>query len=96
MRYTITIASIRKSAVAAATNPLHGMSAAARQAESATVGKMCPGAADRFKNLRETAAQSPENSFGLLFFALFCNNGGGRNVLVVKELYLCYTGSVYR
>jgi hypothetical protein len=56
---------------------------------------MCPGAADRFKNLRETAAQSPENSFGLLFFALFCNNGGGRNVLVVKELYLCYTGSVY-
>lgn len=51
MRYTITIASIRKSAVAAATNPLHGMFAAARQAESATVGKLFPGAADGLKNL---------------------------------------------
>lgn len=43
--------SIRKSAVAAATNPLQGMSAAARPRESATVGKMCPGAADGLKNL---------------------------------------------
>ena len=51
MRYIISIASIRKSAVDAATNPLHGMFAAARQAESATVGKLFPGAADGLKNL---------------------------------------------
>ena len=51
MRYIISIASIRKSAVDAATNPLQGMFAAARQAESATVGKLFPGAADGLKNL---------------------------------------------